>query len=268
MRADAHCAMIVTNGLKVVGETTEAEDACGSTSRAQSIATACHRCLDVAPGEIESEPLSHLLAVSHSAATLDPRRSPKTSPNHTAAGAVKPHHKLMLLQEEARRAHVAAKQLQHKHNDTLLRGGAAEKVGHEGPTDGRPAYASRSPRSVRAHSHNRASTPPRCHGQYVRAGEEDAYELGEDEVEEKDVEVSQQSVEDSPTMVVAAAACRGGQSLREEFHAVMEEMAGPGQGIVAAEEGLEHEQMDEADREYAEMLRQVGLQNAAACLPC
>ena len=105
MRADAHCAMIVTNVLKVVGETTEAEDACGSTSRAQSIATACHRCLDVAPGEIESEPLSHLLAVSHSAATLDPRRSPKTSPNHTAAGAVKPHHKLMLLQEEARRAH-------------------------------------------------------------------------------------------------------------------------------------------------------------------
>ena len=146
---------------------------CGSTSRAQSIATACHRCLDVAPGEIESEPLSHLLAVSHSAATLDPRRSPKTSPNHTAAGAVKPHQKLMLLQEEARRAHVAAKQLQHKHNDNLLRGGAAEKVGHEGPTDGRPAYASRSPRSVRAHSHNRASTPPRCRGQYVRAGEED-----------------------------------------------------------------------------------------------
>ena len=108
MRADAHCAMIVTNVLKVVGETTEAEDACGSTSRAQSIATACHRCLDVAPGEIESEPLSHLLAVSHSAATLDPRRSPKTSPNHTAAGAVKPHQKLMLLQEEARRARVHA----------------------------------------------------------------------------------------------------------------------------------------------------------------
>ena len=26
MRADAHCAMIVTNVLKVVGETTEAED--------------------------------------------------------------------------------------------------------------------------------------------------------------------------------------------------------------------------------------------------
>ena len=67
-------------------------------------------------------------------------------------------------------------------------------------------------------------------------------------------------------MVVAAAACRGGQSCgrvpcRDGGEAC------PGQGIVAAEEGLEHEQMDEADREYAEM-GQVGLQNAAACLPC
>ena len=107
------------------------------TTRALSISTACHRRLNVVPGEIASEPLSHLLAVSQAGGrvtTLDPRKSPTLSPHKvTPPGKGTPHQRQHRLQEEARRARSNSGQHHQQMQQQLLSGdgGAAWGDAHE-----------------------------------------------------------------------------------------------------------------------------------------